>query len=125
VFRYRQFKLGIAAVYKKELQVFCVETELMQLPANSVCECAIRRGPGPAVLPACMFEFQITAIRKEQSAPVELRIDDIPNNTSLRQFSKHGTPSIDQRVAVSHKPGDGAEIDARTPHPIAAVDHTE
>ena len=82
--------LSIAAVLKKELQVFCIEAELHQGLTNLVCPRAFGRRSGPSILTTSMLESQKTTVREIKNGLVEFAVDHVPGRIVFGEIRKHG-----------------------------------
>ncbi len=82
-------KLRVTAVFEEKLQVFCVETELPQRPADSGGSGVIGGWPRPALVAALVFELKETAVLEIQSGFIELGVDDVTNRVLPCEVRQH------------------------------------
>jgi len=65
-------ELGVAPILEKELQVFCIEPELTQSPADLSRIGIVGRGSGPALIACSVNKLQEAAVFEKQSRFCEL-----------------------------------------------------
>src|SRR5689334_19554370 len=76
-------EFGIASILEEELQVFCVESKLMDRSANLIGKGGIGRSPGPAIASARVLELQLAAVQEMQSGLIKRRIHNIARDLFL------------------------------------------
>jgi hypothetical protein len=70
-------EFDVTAVLEEQLKVFRIEPKLMERPANLPGGGLVGRRPGPALIPAFVFELKKTAVTEKDCGLVEFRIRDI------------------------------------------------
>src|SRR5262245_15128081 len=82
-------ELRVAAILEEELQVFSIQTELRELPANPVCYRLARGCPHPTVTPAGMLELQIAAVFKVKQRLGEAGIYRVSSRLCFGEIGQH------------------------------------
>src|SRR5690242_2514522 len=81
-------EFDVAAVFKKQLEVFGIQPELTEIFADLVCGGPGGRSSGPAIISAGMFEFEEAAVVKLERAAVELAVHVVPYDSLFRVLGK-------------------------------------
>jgi hypothetical protein len=76
-------ELGITSILEEELQVFCVESKLVDRSANLVGKGSIGGSPGPAIAAACVLELQLAAVDEIQRRLIERPVHHIASDFIL------------------------------------------
>lgn len=92
-------ELGIAPIFKEELQVFGVKAELTKRAAQFVGDRGVRRSSSPPVAPARVLELQIAAVCKIQDTPVECGVNCVSCRVSLGVLSEVHKNRVTKAIA--------------------------